>query len=262
MILFYLKKNFCDGWDNFLFLALFNFVMLLLTLGVGYAVYMTSMIPILSISIMVVGTSLIMIPFFSISDTCAAIADFKSVALKEVLLNCKNVWKNAVLFGIFVSILLFTVFVGIPFYFTMHVEQGNILWLILGSILLWFVVITVFALQWFMPLCSQLGGGFRKNLKKCYILLFDNLFFTLFLGIYSVFLAVVSALLVFLAPGISGIILAHNNALRLRLYKYDWIEENPEIAKSKRKIPWDELIAEDQDTIGPRNLRSFIFPWK
>jgi len=28
MIWFFLKKNFCDGWDNLLFLALFNLIIL------------------------------------------------------------------------------------------------------------------------------------------------------------------------------------------------------------------------------------------
>ncbi len=203
-----------------------------------------------------------MIPIFSFSDACAAIADFKSVSLKDVAKNCKKVWKIAIVFGIFISMIVFTILVAIPFYFSMHVQQENFLFLVLGSILIWFVVITLLALQWFIPLYSQLGGGFKKNLKKSYILLFDNIFFTLFLGVYMIFLLVFSALLVFIAPGIGGVLLAHNNALRLRMYKYDWIEENTEEAKFKRNIPWDELIAEDKETVGTRTLKSFIFPWK
>jgi hypothetical protein len=54
------------------------------------------------------------------------------------------------------------------------------------------------------------------------------------------------------------------NALRLRLYKYDYLEAHPEIktAKERRIIPWDELIQEDKDALGPRSFKSFIFPWK
>ncbi len=262
MIGFYLKKNFCDGWDNFLFLAFFNIMILALLLGTWYVVSSSATIPLLSIALLAVCSCIVLIPLFSVSDACAGIADFKSITIKDVFRNFKKVYKIAIVFGIFVSLLVFAIIVGIPFYFGKHYQSENVIWLICGSILLWFVVITLFALQWFMPLYSQLGGGFRKNLKKSYILLFDNIFFSLFLGIYTLFLLAFSALLVLIAPGVSGIILAHNNALRLRMYKYDWIEENQDLASAKRRIPWDELIAEDQETVGERNLRSFIFPWK
>ena len=32
--------------------------------------------------------------------------------------------------------------------------------------------------------------------------------------------------------------------------------------KERRQIPWEELIYEDRETLGPRKLKSFIFPWK
>ena len=262
MIGFFLKKNFYDGWDNFLFLAFFNIITLVLLLGTWYIVSLSSVIPILSMALLVVCSCVILIPLFSVSDACASIADYKSITIKVVFNNFKKVYKIAIIFGLFASLLVFAITIGIPFYFNMHSQSGSIVWLICGALLLWFVVITVFAMQWFMPLCSQLGGGFRKNLKKSYILLFDNILFSIFLGIYTLILLVFSTLLVLIAPGIAGIILAHNNALRLRMYKYDWLEENPDQANVKRRIPWDELIAEDKETVGVRNLKSFIFPWK
>ena len=262
MILFYLKKNFCDGWDNFLFLVFFNVIMLIAMVGLWFAVSSTSTMPLLSISLLVISSSILAIPLFSISDACAAIADFKSVTIKDVIRNCKKVVKIGISFGLFISFIIFTIVVGLPFYFSMHAQDGSFLWLILGTVLLWFVIITLLALQWFMPLYSQLGGGFKKNLKKSYILMFDNIIFTVFLGLYTIFIFAFSAIMAFLAPSVSGIILAENNALRLRMYKYDWIEENPEEAKSTRRVPWDELIAEDKETVGIRTLKSFIFPWK
>ena len=65
-------------------------------------------------------------------------------------------------------------------------------------------------------------------------------------------------------PGITGIILAQNNALRLRLYEYDWMEEHPELSEkeARKSIPWKELIAEDVETLGPQTLKGLIFPWK
>ena len=48
------------------------------------------------------------------------------------------------------------------------------------------------------------------------------------------------------------------------MYKYDWLEKNPGLdAKTARKsIPWDDLLSDDEDIVGDRSLKSFIFPWK
>ena len=65
-------------------------------------------------------------------------------------------------------------------------------------------------------------------------------------------------------PSFAGILINKANALRIRLYKYDYLEEHPEIKTKKERnyIPWDELIQDDKDALGPRKLRSFLFPWK
>ena len=65
-------------------------------------------------------------------------------------------------------------------------------------------------------------------------------------------------------PSLAGISINKANALRLRLYKYDYLEKHPELTtkRDRKEIPWDELIQEDRDTLGPRKLRSFLFPWK
>ena len=43
-----------------------------------------------------------------------------------------------------------------------------------------------------------------------------------------------------------------------------YLEEHPELTtkKERKNIPWEELIYEDRETLGPRKLRSFLFPWK
>ena len=66
-------------------------------------------------------------------------------------------------------------------------------------------------------------------------------------------------------PGVNGITLSNMNALRLRLYKYDWLEEHPDYENDRDKradVPWDQLIADDKESLGERKLLSFIFPWK
>ena len=84
------------------------------------------------------------------------------------------------------------------------------------------------------------------------------------MGIYDLILLAFSVLFIGFFPSIAGILIANTNALRLRLYKYDYLEEHPELTtkKERRQIPWEDLIYEDRETLGPRKLKSFIFPWK
>jgi hypothetical protein len=61
-----------------------------------------------------------------------------------------------------------------------------------------------------------------------------------------------------------------DEALRLRLLKYDWLEtrtaeQGGDLFKKgwkQVKIPWEELLAEEKDKTGKRSLKSFFFPWK
>jgi hypothetical protein len=49
-----------------------------------------------------------------------------------------------------------------------------------------------------------------------------------------------------------------DEALRIRLLKYDWLEENP----GRRKIPWDILLEDEREKTGSRTIKGLIFPWK
>jgi hypothetical protein len=55
-----------------------------------------------------------------------------------------------------------------------------------------------------------------------------------------------------------------DEALRLRLLKYDWLMANPagSTAGRRRRIPWHDLLKEDREMTGTRTWRNFIFPWK
>ena len=267
MILFFLKKNFCDGWDSAFWLMFANILML----GIGIGCYFgasgilnVAFIPewltiVISLLFLIVGGFAIITLLMSVNEACAKIADFKSVTVKDIFANLKTSFKDAILFTLFISALVLLAVVGIPFYLRM----GNMFGILFAALVFWALLVCVLALQWFFPLRSQMHGGFKKTLKKCFIILFDNTGFSIFIFIYNLILAVLSCI-VFVLPGFSGICLSLNNALRLRLYKYDWLEEHPDIPlkEARKQIPWGELIAEDYETLGPRSFKSFIFPWK
>jgi len=89
----------------------------------------------------------------------------------------------------------------------------------------------------------------------------DNTGFSIFLILHNIIALSFSLLLVFiLFPGPVGVLLFTDEALRLRLLKYDWLEENPDA--NRKKIPWDALLIEEREKTGTRSLKNFIFPWK
>ena len=92
------------------------------------------------------------------------------------------------------------------------------------------------------------------------LLSMDNSGFSVFLFIHNIIALFLSAVFAFMFPGPVGVLLYIDQALRLRLLKYDWLEANPEA--NRRKIPWDALLIDEREITGTRTLKNFIFPWK
>jgi len=267
MFLFYLKKNFCDGWDSMLHLVVVNFFILLY--GVAALLIIDVIFKISFLIAALAGLLLFalgMILVFAGASCAAQIAGFDSPAIRDFFSNIPTVAADGFRFGLLYGTLILAGAVGIPSYFSM----GNMVGFICAVFLFWVEVIALLAFQWFIPIKFLMHNSFKKCLKKSFIILFDNFAFSVFLGVYTLFLAVLSLFLFFLMPSFSGIALAHINALRLRLYKYDWLEKQADAASDAdalkklrhARIPWDELLAEDKELVGPRPLKSFIFPWK
>jgi len=117
------------------------------------------------------------------------------------------------------------------------------------------------ALMYFFPLAAQLPDDKPlKTLKKAFMILGDNMLFSLFLGIYTVILLALSVVFATIIPGVAGNALSKQVAMKLLMFKYDYLEANPKT--SRKHIPWDELLFEEQEKIGKRTLRGMIFPWK
>ncbi len=141
--------------------------------------------------------------------------------------------------------------------------HGGLAGALAAGVLFWFGLAALLSLQYYIPLRARLGGGFGKNLRKSFILFFDNPSFSVFLALYNAVSLALSGFLAFLAPGFAGLALALDCGLRLRLYKYDWLEKNPlSPRRARRAIPWEELLAEDRELVGKRTLKGMIFPWK
>lgn len=260
MIGFFIKKNFFDGWDNLLSLVFPNLLIFAFVVG-GYfladvALNLSLLVSILVLGIFWCGTS---IAIFAFGSCAAEIANFKSVTFKDWLKNFPSVWKDGLIFGLITGILATLGAITIPFYLQMEGMIG----LFLAALVFWFLFVCALAFQWVLPIRSLMNNDLKKCIKKSFIIFFDNPGFSLFMFLYTIFLVVLSIAFFMIAPSFCGIVLAHTNGLRLRLYKYDWLETHPDASPAEKKhIPWKELVAEDRENVGPRTLKNFIFPWK
>ncbi len=270
MFKFFFKKNFADGWDNLFFLVLSNVIPIV----VGVACYFGFTYVLAGNRLLGALTFILCCGIFSIFSfawgaNARKIAEFNAPSFSLYFRSLATVWKVALLFGVAFGAFLVAARIGIIYYFKLY-ASGNIIGFILMALIGWFTFITLMALQWFIPFYFlQEENNFIKCLKKSFIVFFDNPAFSFGMLVYNFGLLVISCLLIFFVPGVNGIILSCTNALRLRLYKYDWIEkmeeEDPDFASSRDKrneVPWNELLEEDIKALGPRKFSSFLFPWK
>lgn len=267
---FLIKKNFCDGWDNLITMVLINAV----TLAVGAGLFgiwqllatrtaigeseMASML--LTYGGIVVIFLLYSITAMAFGELAVTIANFGGIHFLDFFRKIPSVLKDGVLFGLLCSVLTIISEVGIHWYFT----QGSYLYLFMGCLFIWFDFFAIITLQWFIPVRAIMHNPFKKCLKKSLILMLDNTGFSIAMALYDLVLVIFSIFFVGLIPSIAGVTLARVNALRLRLYKYDYLELHPELKtkRERKQIPWEELIYEDRETLGPRKFKTFLFPWK
>ena len=267
MLKFLLKKNFCDIWDNLFHFLIVNLINLaLLMIGIAAASFIAKNL-LTSFIVFVIINCILNISLFAEGNNVKKIANFESPKLKNYFSNILPSIKIALQFGTFTSILTLIAFVSIPYYFNMWLptdgSKGNILGLFLLSFVFWFEVVSILSLQWFAAIYNLMGNSFLKCLKKSYIIFFDNTLVSIVIGLLNLLGLLFTIFSLGMVCSIDGMMLTNTNALRLLLYKYDWYEVNPELTKAERKdVPWDDLLEKDKTTLGPRKLKTIIFPWK
>ena len=266
MFRFFIKKNFCDGWDNMFSILLSNLLVISLLAGFAFLVRIAGSVNMLAFfGAAIVAAGVLMAVVFAWGAVARKIADFNTPSISLFFRSLKESWKTGFLFGLMLGVFVVFVAVALQYYLNMAFS-GKSIGLFFVSLIVFFAFITVMAMQWFVPLYFlQETNTFSKCFKKSFIIFFDNAAFSFGMFLYNLFLFVFSFVLFFMLPGINGITLSNMNALRLRLYKYDWLEEHPDYENDRDKradVPWDELLADDKESLGERKLMSFIFPWK
>ena len=273
MLGFFFKKNFYDGWDNVLFIFVPNLILDVFFLIGGGLFYLGTKVNGTAGIIIWGCTVLLVITAGSIlslawAESAAKIADYESAEIKPFFTSLKTCIKDGILYGIVLFAVLIVSAAGIIFYFR-PVSGATLpfIGLMAGSVFFWIMLTIISALFWYPSLRAIMHNPFKKSIKKCFIILFDNIGSCVVLGIYNIFLLIISIVMVGLAPGLGGIGLSRVNFLRILLKKYDYLEIAEKEAAGKKpvfrnKIPWQELLKEDIEITGSRSIKSFFMPWK
>ncbi|WP_018527221.1 hypothetical protein [Alkalispirochaeta alkalica] len=253
---FLIKKSFFDLWDNFLPVMLLNLgfiavVALPILLPAAVAPYGAAA----GISALVVGVFLVFCYIGGMAGVARAIVDYESLEWSSFFSPLRQFLPVTLSLGAAVILHVALLLVAVPVYTAL----GNLFSIFALAILFWMSLIWWLALQYVLPVRARLTGQPLAVLKKSFLLTLDNTFFTIAIALGAAVIALLSTFTAFLLPGAAGIALWYQAALKLRLYKYDHLEET---GNPKSPIPWDALLYEDRERIGKRTLRGMIFPWK
>lgn len=257
MISFLIKKAFFDMWDNLLTIFILNFGYILVVGAALYFPYLMSF----NIITWIIAVAISIILFYLYTGTISFIArdmsDYKRASFKAFVTYFKETWKASLVISGITIVQFLILFVAVPFYLQMRLQLLGIAAL---SLIVWISIIWWISSQFYFPIHARLDTNIKKILKKSFVVFFDNTIFSLTLGIGTIAILVISGFTAFLLPGLTSLLLWHQVGLKLRMLKYDYIEENPEA--DKKKIPWDALLIDEKDRVGQRTLKGMIFPWK
>jgi hypothetical protein len=256
MIGFLIKKTFFDLWDNLFKAALLNLGLILSAGASIFAFSLLEFFPPAAFLVLLIGILWCFVYLSAAALSLRAISDYGSFGFADFFANLRTAWPRGLVMGLFVFLIWLLAAAVIPFYLGMH----SLLGLFLAALIFWTLAAAVLALQFFPAVCSRLDSKITKAIKKCFLFFFDNPGFCFFSFLYNLAALGLSVFLAFLFPGPAGLLLYWDEALRLRLLKYDWLEANP--GANRRRIPWDALLIEDREKTGTRSLKNFIFPWK
>lgn len=258
MIFFFIKKAFFDGWDNLIGMVGFNLiyvVLFILVLALFSAVNLSDALLLLLVLATILVVAVLMggtagVTFNYSNYTRDGFQAFRDSVGRNI--------KHSLLYFLLVTVFVVNLMFTIPFY----LSSGNA-GLLICVVLLWLEILIFLCLPYFFPLMNLLPADRPfKTAKKCMIIAVDNLGFTIFFAIYNIICTALTVFTLGLIPGVTGMQLAAQDAMKLLMFKYDWIEETHPEGKERKQVPWADLLYEEKEKVGPRSLKSMIFPWK
>ena len=258
---FYVKKAFFDMWDNLFRIIILN-LGYIAVLGIAVLVpYLGQYVTFLPQSVAFFIVLFISIALVSVYSGAASgitreIADYQEPGFKSFLPYLKETYKPSLLFALANTVVFFLLSLAMPFYLSLKSLFGPLAF----AFLFWLTVIWVISIQFFFPLQSRFDRSFKINIKKIFLVFFDNTIFSIGVFIGTIVIFVGSTFTAFMLPGLATVLLWANVGLKLRLYKYDYLEAH--LDANRKKVPWDALLVDEKERVGKRTLKGMIFPWK
>lgn len=254
---FFIKKAFFDGWDNLISLVVLNLGHLLVLLALYGALELFTISIYGGIAVALVA--LLLHSFYSgaVSSQVKEYVWYSRPGFSEFKGAFMRIWRHALLHFV-INVLLATIFLFIiPFY----LSYQSMFAFVIAVLVFWVALALLLAMMYFYALSIQMPDDKPlKTLKKSLVIVADNLGFSLFFGIYHIINLVLSILFATIIPGMAGINLSRQVAAKLLLFKYDYLEANPEA--NRKHIPWEELLFDEREKVGKRTFKGMIFPWK
>lgn len=252
-----IKKAFFDLWDHLFFALGVNLVFTLATLGLA------------SLSFLFQGLGplglLLFLPLpFLLAAVLGGVATFwgRDIIVSgqpkfaDFLGHLKASWKPSLAFSLVWLVLAAGVLFGVPFYSGLNQIGG----LAFGVVMAWLAFFLGGLSLYYPGLNAQVEPSVRKLFKKASLLFLANPGTSFVMALVLVLSVVLSVVTFGFFPGILGISIWLQVCFKFLLAKYEWMEANPN--EDHKKVPWAVLLAEDMEKVGPRTLRSLIFPWK
>jgi hypothetical protein len=254
---FFIKKAFFDSWDNLISLVVLNLGYLVVLLALYGALELLAIFPFGGLAVAIVALALHSFYNGAVAVHTREYAWYIRPGFSEFKGAFAKIWRHAILHFI-INLLLVTVMMFvIPFY----LSYDSIVAFVVAVIVFWVALAFLLAMMYFYPLAVQMPDDKPlKTLKKSLVIVADNLGFSLFFGIYHIFNLVLTVLFATIIPGVAGIQLSRQVAVKLLMFKYDYIEAHPDT--DRKHLPWEELLFEEREKVGTRTLKGMIFPWK
>jgi len=257
MIGFFIKKAFFDSWDNLITLVGLNLVYLLVLLSAYGALSALGAQPVIGIVLLLVVLLLNSLVTGTISFVTKHFAWFQRPTFADVKRAFLDSWRHSLLHYVFTVIVVVIVQLVIPFY----LSYQKLLPFTVAVILFWIVLTLVMASLYYFALAAQMPADKPlKTFKKSLMVVGDNMGFTIFFLLYTVLNLVSTIVFATIIPGVSGISLSQQVAMKLLMFKYDFLEEHPNTPK--KQLPWEELLFDERERVGKRTFKGMIFPWK
>jgi hypothetical protein len=252
---FVVRKTFYDLWDNFLRIALTNLGAILLIFGATRLVLIAPGEG-STFATLAAGAWVVVFYMTAVAKSVVRISDYSRYGFRQFWENLRTSLPASLLCWALLAAGALIGAVVIPFY----LRRGSLFWFAVAVILFYLLVFLLLTLVFLSAGLHRLEGGLRKRFQRTLAFVFDNPGFCFCVTFAATVMLVISGLLGFLWPGPAGVALFIDEAVRLRLLKYDWLLANP--TAKRRRIPWKSILEEEREMTGTRTWRNFIFPWK